>query len=303
MKTYDQYITESLAAKIKEEPKSKVSEQAKKLGLKYLGFGRYGDKSGKVAYIVHNDKLVPFKSAEKAYSEIDKTTNKKDPKAKQKAQATLDAHLQVKEQDRQVYKNQTREADLLDRKLKKIYPTEAFSPDEAQLLYQYTDGAYKQINQYLYGGHAEGTPYGQAAQLEQFVQALDDVFLGKELPIEFSVYSGLSSRYNPQSFVVGQTYIFRGFVSTSLAVERPKDTFTNAKETESKVTLQIDLKKGQKALYIDGVSSFPGEQEVLLPRGSKLRVLSGPHDLPSTEDAEPKSKTVMFHCVLIDEDE
>ena len=303
MKSFEEYLNESLAAEFKQDSKSKPAQQAKKLGLKYLGFGRYGDKSGKVAYLVHNDNLVPFKGTEKAYADVDKSTAKKDPQAKQQAQSLLSAHLNVKKQGQKVFQTQTKKADALDNKLKKIYPAEAFTPEEAKTLYDYTDWAYKNVNDYLNMGHAEGTPYSAATQIEKIVADLDQIFLGKELPIELSVYSGLSSRYNPESFVVGETYAFKGFISTSLSPERPVDSFAKAKESNSKVTLQIDLKKGQKALYIDGVSSFPGEQEVLLPRGTLIKVLSGPHELPNLNDTESKNKSVLVHCEVVDEDE
>jgi hypothetical protein len=53
--------------KLKQEPSEKASAHAKKLGLNYVGFGRYEDgKTNQVTHIVQNDKLVPFKRAVKS---------------------------------------------------------------------------------------------------------------------------------------------------------------------------------------------------------------------------------------------
>ena len=52
MKNFDEFLTENLVGHVKSEPKSKAAHQAKKLGLKYFGFGRYGDHEGKVSYVV-----------------------------------------------------------------------------------------------------------------------------------------------------------------------------------------------------------------------------------------------------------
>ena len=61
MKKFEEYLEESLAAEIKSEPKSAAAKQARKMGLTYVGFGRYADNKGRVAYTVDNGRLVPFK--------------------------------------------------------------------------------------------------------------------------------------------------------------------------------------------------------------------------------------------------
>jgi len=72
MKKFGEYLEESLAAEIKSEPKSMAAKQARKMGLSYVGFGRYADNKGRVAYTVENDRLVPFKSMEHIVNLYDK---------------------------------------------------------------------------------------------------------------------------------------------------------------------------------------------------------------------------------------
>ena len=62
MKKYGEYLEESLALQAKAEPKSAAAKEARKMGLSYMGFGRYADRKGKLAYVVHDDRLVPYKS-------------------------------------------------------------------------------------------------------------------------------------------------------------------------------------------------------------------------------------------------
>ena len=50
------------------EPQSNSSSEAKKMGLTYVGFGRYTDNTGQVTHIVQNDKLIPFSKAVKTNS-------------------------------------------------------------------------------------------------------------------------------------------------------------------------------------------------------------------------------------------
>jgi hypothetical protein len=64
---FDAYIktprAKGFLKKVKKESinESKASEEAKRKGLEYMGFGRYG-KNGKQTHTVKNDKLMPIKS-------------------------------------------------------------------------------------------------------------------------------------------------------------------------------------------------------------------------------------------------
>ena len=51
---------------LKVPEQSESSQQAQKLGLQYVGFGRYVDtRTGQITHIVQNGKLVPFNRAVK----------------------------------------------------------------------------------------------------------------------------------------------------------------------------------------------------------------------------------------------
>ena len=74
MLRYEDYLKESLAAQIMQQPKSKVMLQAEKLGLTYVGFGRFADNQGNVTYMVNNNKLVPFENQQDAYASYNKAS-------------------------------------------------------------------------------------------------------------------------------------------------------------------------------------------------------------------------------------
>ncbi|NDB61648.1 hypothetical protein EB001_24895, partial [bacterium] len=70
------------------------------------------------------------------------------------------------------------------------------------------------------------------------------------------------------------------------------------------VVFEIDIEEGQKSIYVDNISDATGEMETLLPRGTKLRVVSGPHMVDSTitQTSDSVSKQVaLFKCSIIEE--
>ena len=187
------------------------------------------------------------------------------------------------------------------RKLDKFYAASTFSPEETQAIQDYTEFNFGPINSYLNAGHAEGTPYVSASAIENSVATLDNLFPGRELPMKATVYSGLSSRYKSKNFVPGETYIFRGFVSASLSNITARGVSDADGKKSENILLQIDLSSGQKAVYIDNIT-LKQEKELLLPRGSAIRVISGPHTLPQPTGVEDDS-VILFQCEVVDEDE
>ncbi|MEC0033314.1 ADP-ribosyltransferase [Bacillus cereus] len=63
---------------------------------------------------------------------------------------------------------------------------------------------------------------------------------------------------------INKTYTAPAYTSTSLQ----KDTAFG----RSAIRMEIQVPKGTHAPYIDSISKFKGEQEVLLPRGSKFKI-------------------------------
>jgi hypothetical protein len=130
---------------------------------------------------------------------------------------------------------------------------------------------------------------------------LDSAFEDTQAPFPYTVYTGLSSRYKPEKIVAGSEYIFRGYLSTSLSHSTAIDSFADADFSDKPVVLQIEIAKGQKSIYVDPVSTHQGEGETLLPRGSRVKIISGPHIIDSSvvSENESGSQVHLFHCKLV----
>jgi hypothetical protein len=305
MKKFGEYLEESLAAEVKTEPKTMAAKQARKMGLTYMGFGRYADSKGQVAYTVIKDKLVPYKRdehIEKLYDKADMTNNveKANEYFKQADELYKTKKIRAKE-DKNVLSAKSKEVIAVAKQLSSLYRPEMFDDAELQAIQDYTGDSFIDINRYLYKGHDEGVDANRADVIGQTIDALDSAFEETEAPFPFTVYSGLSGRYRAEKIVPGNEYIFRGYISTSLSHDVAISSFTDSKES---VVLQIEVGKGQKAIYVDSVSSIDGELETLLPRGSKVKIISGPHPLPTEVvgfgyTGEAESKVNLFHCKLV----
>lgn len=277
MLKYSDFLTETLAAEIKAEPRSAAARQAKKMGLTYVGFGRYTDKKGKVAYIVDDDKLVPYrgtKEIQKLYdATLDFDMDIEDENGKgREAQKQLNQLSKVQRkrsvEDNKILRTKKKEIAATARELRKFYSARTFTDDELSAIEDYTREGYGDVNRYLYKGHDEGADHSTDQQVNATIAGLDSAFEGSEAPFKYSVYTGLSDRYKAEKIKPGMDYIFRGYLSTSLDYSTAIDGFTNS---EQPVVLQIEINKGHKAIYVDSVSGVDGEEETILPRGSRDR--------------------------------
>lgn len=303
MKKFSEYLEESLAAEVKSEPKTAAAKQARKMGLLYVGFGRYADNKGRVAYIVDNDRLVPFKGQEEVGKMFDKASSVNNDEKSKELFNQADQYYKINnkrsKEDRKIFKEKDKEVIKTANQLGSFYRPEMFDDAELQAIIEYTGDAFNEINRYLYKGHDEGVDANKADAVGRMVDALDSAFDETQAPFPFTVYSRLSGRYRAEKIQPGGEYIFRGYISTSLSHDVAISGFTDSAEP---VVLQIEVAKGQKAIYVDNLSSTDGELETLLPRGSKVKIISGPHPLPWSAirgDSEDQSAIQLFHCTLV----
>lgn len=303
MKKFGEYLEESLAAEVKSEPKTMAAKQARKMGLIYVGFGRYADNKGRVAYTVDNDRLVPFKGMSDISKMYDKAENINDDGKYKEAIKQVDQLVKQSDkrsrEDQKILKQKDKDVVKVAKQLGSFYRPEMFDDVELEAIESYTGDAFADINRYLYKGHDEGVDANMADAIGRMVDALDSAFDETQVPFPFTVYSGLSGRYKAEKIKPGQEYIFRGYLSTSLSHDVAISGFTDSAEP---VVLQIEVSKGQKAIYADNLSSVDGELETILPRGSKVKVISGPHPLPwgiINGDNEDQSAIQLFHCTLV----
>lgn len=305
MHKFADYINENLGLHIQSEPSSEAARQAKSLGLTYIGFARYADATGKVAYVVQNGQLVPYKSGEQVQAMSDKASNGSfnDPEQ----QAIVDQELKrinkVKRQDIKYLTQSYKEINQTAKNLGKSYKPDMFAPEELQAISDYTNDLFNPVNGYLYKGFDMQTDPNTIQAVQNNVSMLDSAFDRTATPFDYHVYTGLTQRYDPAHFRAGKDYVFRGYVSTSLDFAKALDTYSQLNQQGYKTLLQIYVRKGQKSIYTDGLTGNKDDKEVLLPRGSKVRIASGPHliDDEIVSQYPNGSQVALFMCDLIQE--
>jgi hypothetical protein len=312
---FSDYLEESLSAQMMAEPSSEAAAMAKKMNLTYVGFARYADKSGKVKYIVKNNKLYPFKGKDVEQASIDAGDQQMDAammkgdvmavdtiSKKQKASVQ---GIKADESNKNKYvKQNTKEILAYDKQLRNLYQPSLFTPEEANAIKYYTEKGFNPINRYLYKGFDPETTPDQANQVVQQIQALDNAFEETGAPFDYTTYTGLSSRYDFRKIKPGNDYIFRGYISTSLDHDTAIDMFTFDQNQDVGVVLEIDIKQGQKSIYLENLTDTQGEFETLLPRGTKVKVLAGPMMVDSdvtTSGNIPGKQVALFKCSIVEE--
>lgn len=132
-------------------------------------------------------------------------------------------------------------------------------------LKSYTGSRYKDINKFL----RKGPPPQESKIVADMDKAFDKVAEKGGLSGGVTVYRGMRS-HNLQiegiSLTEGTVIHDKGFMSTS-AREGAAKRFGN-------VHFEIDVPKGTKAAYLERVSKHTKEKELLLARGTKIRIKS-----------------------------
>lgn len=309
---FSQFLNEGLTASMMTEPSSEAAKMAKTMSLTYVGFGRYADKTGAVKYIVKNDKLLPFKGQQedsKTLQSIDDNIAKTTAKTNsfkhfdQEKKKTIQA-IRTDDNIKNSYQKQnTKEVIALATQLSSFYQPTLFTPEEVDAIKAYTETDFTSINRYLYKGFDPETQPDQANVVAQKIQNIDAAFEETGAPFDYTTYTGLSARYDFRKIKPGKDYIFRGYISTSLDHDIAIDQFSDLNQ-EAGVVFEIDIEEGQKSIYVDNISDATGEMETILPRGTKLRVVSGPHMVDSTITQTSdgvSSQVALFKCSIIEE--
>jgi len=142
-------------------------------------------------------------------------------------------------------------------------------------LHEYQNGKHIAINDFARTGKlAEGSPFTTAGEAEAYVAKLDEETASRTLDSDEVVYRGIGSgRRGPERGIrgdvkVGEVIEDPGFASVSRDPAVAHD-YTNK---PGSTMLEIEMPKGSRyaALPDDGLR----ESELLLPRNSKMRVLS-----------------------------
>lgn len=154
------------------------------------------------------------------------------------------------------------------------------SHDERDMLYEYSTSNYYLINRYLYKQPAtSSTSYMQTMNAK--TRLLDGIFEKSSLPHAMIVYRGLDAyragfcgdNYADPDIAraVGKIYTFNGYVSTSISQFHAGLFMSMAGGNHA--ILQMHLPAGTHAIPMVGeLTAYPNEQEVLLPRNSRIKL-------------------------------
>lgn len=144
---------------------------------------------------------------------------------------------------------------------------DAITPDEKNGVYVYTSNAYTDMNRYL-RGQSSTTRY--ADEIEAAKKALAKASLPQETIVRRgSGYNMLDELgfgdVTPQnkSNFIGAIVEDKGFVSTSPS---PSGGFSGS------IEYVIKLPKGSQAMYVDSISYFKGEEELLINAGGRFAI-------------------------------
>ena len=134
----------------------------------------------------------------------------------------------------------------------------------------YTGSSYRNINRHLRG---KGDGYDKQ-QAEKYIPNIDKVIeegprTAKTMRVIRGVGSG-STAAEIAALAVGDEFQDKGYGSTSVK----KDWDWSGDGTGSGLTLEVVVPKGSKGLYVEKISSHKSEQEFLLPRNTKYRIIS-----------------------------
>jgi len=344
-------LNENLVKLVTKQPGSKTpaARLAKTMGLQYMGFGRYADKTGKIKYTVDKQgNLIPFKNgaeidslyrqySDSKWSDLERYEHDISAGEKEKNEAKLEKkrekvrelkgqidqaqkqYSQRRREDRKIMFFKQKEEKQLDKALRDFYKKELFSDDEISALHDYVGWTYEQMNSYLYRGHEpqdHNLPRHKEimSHLHKSMVDLDGAFENTAAPFDFPTYAGLGKSVSMENLKAGQKYLFRGYLSTSIAHGVPIDSFSyehgdvGGKKEPYKILLQIDIKRGDPGIYVGNLINTR-EKEFLLPRGTTIEIVSGPH--PFSEDAVTTldyyqgedTRIMLYHCRIVRNDE
>lgn len=241
------------------EPTSPAAAQARRMGLAYVGFGRYEDpKTRQVTHIVQNDRLVPFSKAVRTNSYAQSSTNDIGNFVKSLKQSTQQTHSE----------------------LSASYPPEKYSEDELDAIKMFTENG-AQVNQALAalpaGIEAQDIqPTGPGDNTPQIVASLDNALNKSKVSANILTYSALPA---DMEIKPGDAFSFKGYRSTSIDLGAVLSSIQG-----NKTVLQTLVPKGAKGMYVDDYSANPGEAEFIVPRGSVVTITGGPSRLRGAVD-------------------
>ena len=264
-------LSEDLNQAKVEDESSPAAQAARKLGLLYVGFGRYENtKTGQISHIVQQGKLVPFNRATKTSSF--RTNNADD-------MGTLSQIMGPSN-------------DELDKALSDHYSPSKYDNREIDAIRYFVDQGYSDINKRLASVPA-GTsakylePLSADDRLGDVISSLDSALKKSRAPGEFVVYTKLGPGYNLLDFNQGDTFQSKGYLVATLRLDSIMQELDPEKTTSRTgrpivPIMQVHVKKNAKGLYASNFSENSAG-EFIIPRGTKFTVVSGSRKLVGSD--------------------
>ena len=273
-------LREDLNVAATEPAGSPAAQEAARLGLQYVGFGRYEDpRTGQVTHIVQNDQLVPYQKAIQTNTYNQENSNDLGNYAGEMSQSEEDLHAALLQE----------------------YSTANFSDDELDAIREFTAGAYLDVNERLYNLPAgipseEVQPESVNDIIPSMIESLDSALSKNQTQASFVVYSSLGS-YDITQFKPNSSFVFKGYRPTTISLS---NSLAMLQEQKNPIVLQIKVPVGSNGAYVDDYSASPGENEFVLPRASRVKVVSGPNKLVGSITGNRKN-IFYFNCELVNE--
>ena len=270
---------------LKVPEQSESSQQAQKLGLQYVGFGRYVDtRTGQITHIVQNGKLVPFNRAVK--TNTFKTNNADD-------YGTYGAMMAPQVEELHNYLTTT-------------YTPEKYDDAELDAIYNFINNAYSDINTRL-----SALPSNVAANkiektslddtMPEFIATMDSAVKRIRAPIDFLTYARLSADYRVEDFTKGLVFKFKGYRDTSISMNAvlnsAQATQTSFAGRPQVILLQLLVPKNTRGIYAADFSPNAIDGEFILPRGTTIEVMSDPQNLVGSDAI---SASINLEVIYID---
>lgn len=254
-------LREGLSDMSIDNPLSPASQQARSLGLKYVGFGRYEDPTTEtITHVVENDRLVPFKS--------------------QKTNNTT--------QDRDSYNKVTeKQTKLLQDTLSSHYTADKYDSNQLQAIHTFI----------------ENDNSLSVVRNANMNDVLSDTMKMVKTPLDFLVYTTLSSDINVEDIKQGTSFKFRSFKNTSTnlnsVIEEASDGAQINPQNDNPyiVLLQIKIRKNSNGVYAAGIMNS-NDGDFIMPKDSLVEVNFGPEKIVmNSGDVNNTLEVVYFDCL------
>ena len=171
------------------------------------------------------------------------------------------------------------------------HPKYDFDSEAGGYLEGYTSVYYSSLNNHLRGKPQDDDDYAiNSEELVDYITNIDSIIAETSAPRDMLLYRGTSGVDKLFNLEPGDTYVDKGFASTTLETDQLWNFMSTAtggrydgRPAEKGVVLQISVPKGNNVLsvkrYFKGVSDRYGpaeeireENEYILPRNTKFRV-------------------------------